>query len=553
MTPSGRSVRQLFSLAVGVIFWSFLGTPWNGAESVALTGVINSQNETHMEGVLVSAKKVGGTVTVTVVTDSKGRYAFPSSRLQPGKYSLKVRAVGYDLEDPGEIELVADQRKEANLQLRGTRDLSAQLTSAEWLMSAPGTMEQKQAASCMLMCHSLAVVMGSKYNASDLLTIMNRMRNYAEASINEPGDLVKPVPLPYRVESPPTDTKLAAYLSSVNLSARADGKWGYELKMLPRLKGDSTRVVITEYDLPRRGFEPHDVAVDAEGMVWTPDFGGSYLGRLNPRTGEFKEWRVPVLKPGSPGYGLDIQFDNDGNPWFSMMEQGGVARFDKKKEEFSTWKVPPEYDNERVHIGMVAIAPDGKVWFKDSRNQKVHRLDPATNRIDSYTLPNEFYGMRVDSHGNLFLASIARGVIGRIDAETGEITVYPTPTPDSGSRRGDMDLQDQYWFGEDRVGKIGMFDTRSTQFKEWNLPPTSWAWGSSYDVAVDKNGDAWSGGQLTDYVYRLNPHTGQVTPYLMPTLEANMRRISVDKSAKSAAIWVGENHHGKIARLEALQ
>ena len=44
---------------------------------VALTGVVSSQQEGAMEGVLVSAKRAGSTVTVTVATDAQGRYAFP--------------------------------------------------------------------------------------------------------------------------------------------------------------------------------------------------------------------------------------------------------------------------------------------------------------------------------------------------------------------------------------------------------------------------------------------------------------------------------------------
>ncbi len=229
---------------------------------------------------------------------------------------------------------------------------------------------------------------------------MRRMRNYAAGRINEPGDWVNPIPMPYDSEPSKGDARIAKYLRSINLSSSTDGKWGYEFKTQPRLKGASTKIIITEYDLPRRGFEPHDVVMDPDGMIWTADFGGGYLGRLNPKTGEFKEWKEPTLKPDSPAYNLDLMFDKSGDPWFAMMEQGAVAKFDKGKEAFSSWRVPPESDNIKVHVGMVAITRDGKVWFKDSRNNVVHRVDPQTNHYDSYQLPHEFYGMRVDSVGD---------------------------------------------------------------------------------------------------------------------------------------------------------
>src|SRR6185369_8039636 len=72
-------------------------------ESVALTGRITSTEEGPMEGVLVSAKKVGSTITITVVSDEQGRYRFPSGKLQAGQYTLRIRAVGYDLENAREL------------------------------------------------------------------------------------------------------------------------------------------------------------------------------------------------------------------------------------------------------------------------------------------------------------------------------------------------------------------------------------------------------------------------------------------------------------------
>ena len=57
-----------------------VGVALRAAESApaALTGVVTSQDEGAMEGVLVSAKRAGSTITVTVVTDARGRYAFPA-------------------------------------------------------------------------------------------------------------------------------------------------------------------------------------------------------------------------------------------------------------------------------------------------------------------------------------------------------------------------------------------------------------------------------------------------------------------------------------------
>src|ERR1700737_3381414 len=61
-------------------------------DPVALTGRLTSVEEGPMEGVLVSAKKTGSPVTITVVSDRDGRYRFPETRLEPGPYALQIRA-----------------------------------------------------------------------------------------------------------------------------------------------------------------------------------------------------------------------------------------------------------------------------------------------------------------------------------------------------------------------------------------------------------------------------------------------------------------------------
>src|ERR1700681_4443653 len=71
------------------------------SDSVALSGVVGSQQEGFMEGVVVSARRDGANFTVSVVSDAQGRYTFPRTHMKPGKYALTIRAVGYDLIGPG--------------------------------------------------------------------------------------------------------------------------------------------------------------------------------------------------------------------------------------------------------------------------------------------------------------------------------------------------------------------------------------------------------------------------------------------------------------------
>src|SRR6266436_1043950 len=105
--------------------------------SPALTGKVTAGQDA-LEGVLVSAKRSGSNITVTVVSDKDGRYSFPAARLEPGQYSLRIRAVGYDLDNSNPVTVSADNPATADLALHKTDDLASQLTNAEWLASMPG-------------------------------------------------------------------------------------------------------------------------------------------------------------------------------------------------------------------------------------------------------------------------------------------------------------------------------------------------------------------------------------------------------------------------------
>src|SRR5262245_1377289 len=93
--------------AVSLVLTASLAAILFHAAAQALTGTVSSAEECAMEGVLVRAKKAGSTITITVVSDARGRYAFPSAKLEPGTYSLRIRAVGYDLAGPDSAEVAA--------------------------------------------------------------------------------------------------------------------------------------------------------------------------------------------------------------------------------------------------------------------------------------------------------------------------------------------------------------------------------------------------------------------------------------------------------------
>ena len=182
----------------------------------ALTGQVTSDAEGAMEGVVVTARKDGSIVSTSVTTDSKGRYAFPENRLEPGHYNIAIRAVGYDLPAPASANVIAERTSSLDLKLDKTHDLASQLSNAEWMMSIPGSEEQKATLLDCMGCHTLERIVRSNHDVNEWMQVISRMKGYG--AVSQP---VKPQPMldPDRAGKPEDYRKMAEYLATINLSA----------------------------------------------------------------------------------------------------------------------------------------------------------------------------------------------------------------------------------------------------------------------------------------------------------------------------------------------
>ncbi len=522
----------------------------------ALTGQVSSAKEGLMEGVVIGAKKEGSTITVNVMSDEKGKFSFPAAKLAPGKYALKIRAAGYDLDGPKTVEIAAGKAATADIKLKPTENLAAQLSDAEWVMSVPGTDAQKNFLTGCNGCHTLERIMRSNHTAAEWVQVFQRMGLYAPGSV--PARPQMTVGGSQRDRTRGVDPKaIGEWLASINLSTTSTFK--YPLKTLPRPTGKATRAITTEYELPRELAMPHDVIVDSEGMAWYSDFGDQFMGRLDPKTGKVTEFPIPVLKKGFPMGTLDLQLDKEENLWISLMYQGGIAKFDKKKQDFQIYPIPKEWQGNHTQQSMVSPSNshvDGKVWTNNQDTHAIYRLDIATGQYENlgeFPIPGanrtiNAYGIPSDKDNNLYLLEFGANNIGRIDAKTKEFKVYSTVTAGSRPRRGRFDAQDRLWFAEYGNNSIGMLDPASGKIQEWAVPIP---WSAPYHVVPDKNGEVWAGSMWTDRVTRLNPKTGAFTDYLLPR-ETNIRRVFVDNSTTPVTFWTGSNHGAEIVKLEPL-
>ncbi len=548
--------------AANAVLLGLMGIAGPAAAEV-LTGTVSSQTEGLMEGVVVSAKKQGGTISVAVVSNAEGRYQFPDDRLSAGTYDVVIRAVGYALPETS-VTIGVGRTAELDLTLDEVTDkvqLGRQLSNAEWMLSSG---EDGTKISDCVSCHTLALPMFSHYGADQMAKVVQRMSLHTNnASIEHPWfdtDALQKLGLP-----PSEDhIELGAYIASINLSER--DVWPFELKTLPRPTGEDTQVIMTTYDLPRPDAAPHDEVFGPDGNVWYSDFNTQYIGKLDPKTGVVTEYEIPMRRPnGVAQGGLQVEFDPEGKLWFANMEQIQLVRFDPETEEMDIFELPvAEEDAADAHTTMIdptRMYVDGHLWFNVAGGGRVGgegawRLHVENREFTHVSYPEgspptRAYDNVVDNDNNLFGFHMRNHKLWTTDVQTLETEWFEFPDDRVGCRRGHMDDQERIWCADFMGNGLVMFNTKTREFEgNWTMPTP---WTRPYDAHYDDKQYVWAGGMDSDLIVRFDPESGKLNQYLLPH-RTNIRNVLTQKGGPDelSSFWVGDQHAATITHIEAL-
>jgi len=130
--------------------------------------------------------------------------------------------------------------------------------------------------------------------------------------------------------------------------------------------------------------------------------------------------------------------------------------------------------------------------------------------------------------------------------QTKEVKWYSVPG--LMARRGKMDSQDHYWFAEYLVDKISMFDLNTGKAHRWTAPLYSTPYTSSIP---DKNGYVYAPSNMSERLMRLDPKTGEIVEYLMPT-EFDTKKIAHDPTTSNVVLWMANKRTARITKVEPL-
>jgi streptogramin lyase len=569
-----RNLRSVLFIAVAILV-AVTGT--RAADQV-LTGVISSASGQKLEGVTVSAKMVGSTITTSIYTDEKGAYYFPP--LPAGKYKVWAQALGFETAKSS-VDLTAGQHQHIVLkEITDPERRYRQLPSEAVIAALPEATEQDALMKKVFMnncesCHPAGYALQFRFDEDGWNKVIDLMKIAGNTGV--PGTTVNHI-----IEH--NQKELAAYLSR----ARGPEATSMTFKARPRPTGEAAQVVWKMYDLPlnpdasvgteyntndgmdwtmgitsKNGEMPHDGGIGFDGTLYftvnNPNRLAT-LGRVDGRTGKVTYLKVEG-KNGMAANAHGLTRDADGNFWFDVnLNRRSLGKLDTKTQTIAIYETPKDMSPLG---GAVTMDVDGKGKIWASAEDGALRFDPQTEKfmgfksLTPYENPkgtSRTYGTAGDRDGNGWWAEMAMDTIGHGDAATGEVSeiklasvktwmdrlpaaerefyanfnemTFNTAVPWSeGPRRMGTDKNgDVLWVGNSWGSSLTRIDTKT---REATLVPMPDPTMQPYHVAVDSHHNVWGDLWTNDRIYRFDPSTNKWTLFELPVHGSEIRHISL--------------------------
>jgi virginiamycin B lyase len=273
------------------------------------------------------------------------------------------------------------------------------------------------------------------------------------------------------------------------------------------------KVTIREWDTPTKGAHPHDPAVGIDGSLWFTEQMINRLGRLDPKTGQIREFVIEGEKNYGP-HGLVS--DKQGNIWFTANFGGFIGKLDPRTGKTTQYKMPDE-KAEDPHTAV--FDPRGVLWFTVQVGNMVGRLDPGSGKVELKQVPTAHalpYGMLISSKGRPVFCEFGTNKIASIDPQTMAITEFKLPEGVR-PRRIALGANDAIYFTDYAGGHLGRLDLSSGTVKLWDSPGGSQA--QPYGITVTPDGKVWysESGVEPNTIVRFDPASGKFALAKIPS------------------------------------
>ncbi|MBL84100.1 MAG: cytochrome C [Marinobacter sp.] len=283
----------------------------------------------------------------------------------------------------------------------------------------------------------------------------------------------------------------------------------------PTLVPGNVDIEITEWTTPTLGQRTRDPIEAPDGSIWWTGMWASLVGKLNPNTGEMKEYNLPPsARPHS------IVPDEDGNIWYTGNSNATIGKLNPDTGNIT------EYETQAKDPHSAVFHPNGNLYFTAQHAAMLGRLDPETGVLKEVNTEARPYGIKVDSNGTVWIAYNGTNKIGAMNPNTMEVRYYNLPDKRARVRRLDLDSQGNVWYVNSTRGKIGRLNPDTGAITEWDSPSGT----DSHPYALAVIDDIiWynESGMRPDALVRFDPKAETFQSWAIPSGVGIIRNVWV--------------------------
>jgi virginiamycin B lyase len=279
----------------------------------------------------------------------------------------------------------------------------------------------------------------------------------------------------------------------------------------PKLVAGTAQVAFKEWVTPTLGQRSRDPVQAADGTIWWVGQWGNLIGRIDPATGEMKEYPLPAnAMPHT------VTLDAQGGVWYTGNKNATIGKFEPATGKITEYRMP---DPAAKDPHTAVFDGNGILWFTLQLSNMVGRLNPATGDIKLVTMKTSNakpYGIKIDAQGIPWVACNGSNCLVKVDPATMELTEIKLPLPGTTVRRLDIAEDGSIWYVNSGEGRLGRFDPSTGEIKEW--PSPSGPKSHPYAIAI-VDGIVWynESAQRPDALVRFDPKTETFQSWAIPS------------------------------------
>jgi virginiamycin B lyase len=185
----------------------------------------------------------------------------------------------------------------------------------------------------------------------------------------------------------------------------------------------------------------------------------------------------------------------------------------------------------------------GNIWFVETREDKAIKIDPVTLEMTQYFIPRGAapYSIAIDSKDVVWITAHGIEMLLELHPEKGIVRAHQPPSHGFLIHINVDRRTDTVWFTQPGNNQVVSYKPGSG-FREYPSPTKQSGPGR---LDFDSKGNVWFPELYTDKLARLQPRTGKITEWPVPSKKSLPAGVRVERSDDT--IWVSQPMADRLA------